>query len=528
MSVSLYYNGVTFNDYVKSDYSERNVYTDDGKDYLYTEVTISIGCPLVPSLQSDTHSVTYYKQNLQPILTQPRGNLTYTVNGENVISQIGADVKDGPKPQEVVFEEIKGVGIYLSFTVITHIVVCDSPSQSPPNVLSNRWTMASDIDTNLLTTRTTSGRLIIKGGANLDIDDFRHFCVPPKPRGFDRKMHFVVQSDGLAMDYTITDIESHSVVPYPIAKWDASYSEVIPNGNTVRVQFTARAIGVPGSNTADVLTFLVAVAASRIDFRNPDEFITSSSIVEQLDRPEVTLTIQAFSASLFDKGFLTRVGQEVPAVGDSVIETNPGTRANFLTKLFTAAASYSCTSGQSLGNSSLASSTSNDDPGEGEGTTSEPTVSYVSELPAENSASDLQREAPYTIWQLDLKYEYDEGKVSLPVMSTQVEQTDIISVAARSAVLQVLFVAERLGEFPKLPKSIVDDDNYVLLRKVVQIGNYEKLPDGKTKYRVDGAYRYGVRDLGKIDSLKLPINPTVIDDQDLNIDDSNFNIDVVR
>lgn len=534
-ATSFSYNGVTVDDYVKTyEHSRTNIYSDDGIDYLYTEVRLSIGFVLSPILQSGTNSVTQYKTNLEKVLMQPRGNLSYTVDGVEWINQTGQDVKKGPLPDSVDIEEIAGKLLRVRFTITTWVIICDSVGASTPNVLSNRWSMASSIDRQGLTTRTTSGRLIVNGDRNLNVDDFRAMCMPPKPRGFDRTFNFMCTTDGLQLEYTITDTETHKVNPFPIVDWAGTWTEVRTTGSIVRGQIQVRAKGIPSASPLEVLQFCVAMASSRIDLisgGDNSDVILNSSISEDLASNEINLTLQVLAKSLSPEQGprLTRVGAPVDVIDNAGAETDPGTRANYLAKLFVAAANTPCIGAGSVYSRSDGIAP-NIEPEPEENTSENTSISIVDDLSTNwDGASEDQKIAPYTTWKVELDYQFDHGLLQLPVANSSSTQSAIVSVSAPLAKLKLNYVAERYGKKPDLPARLVDDDNYKLAREHSIVENFSLAADGITKiFRIDGEQLYFIRDVSLIDVLKIPFNPTVLSNEDLNISNDNFNIDVLR
>lgn len=151
----------------------------------------------------------------------------------------GYDLKNGPKPRSCnVVKVISDTVLAVDWTIEVNVLICDKEGRGPDDrtssVLTNRWSVEDDIDSNFATTRTISGRMTISNG-NLTPHTFRGIVVPRLQPGFRREsMRFVSSKDGLELDYTIRDREIGYSAPKPATSWSMRHTESAGDGMMAR------------------------------------------------------------------------------------------------------------------------------------------------------------------------------------------------------------------------------------------------------------------------------------------------------
>lgn len=283
------YNGITITNCVTEQFSQDAVFDDSGTDLLFHKFTIEAtgfisghgptSAGLRNSVDGPTSVISpadpaYQEVAIRAALLEPRKEFTMRVGGTFSNTGIsggtlllrvmpyqqttgptplaswksaspgsppglpgnpvvgdrgGYDLNNGPKCLSVSLTQITGNTLFrvrVRFEVCK--LECDQHGQAIRNnsgVLSNRWSVADDIDENFMTTRRFQGVLRVMT-ANVNAHEFRTLVVPPLQPGFYRKsMAFNVSEDGLKLAYTVIDRETVWSAPKPATKWYLSHKE---------------------------------------------------------------------------------------------------------------------------------------------------------------------------------------------------------------------------------------------------------------------------------------------------------------
>ena len=174
-----------------------------------------------PNLDATGHVMGWTVRNLRSILMERRAQLEFWIGDAPVVIQppiargvsTGArratsDARDGPRPLSCRVTQLMG-----DKSAIVHFRVETFVTDMQHYLLSNRWSMASSIDPNGYTTRTTTGRAIFRGDwvrsdPNLTADSFRKYVAVPQSRTMARKsVNVRLSEDGCTLDYTVVDRE---------------------------------------------------------------------------------------------------------------------------------------------------------------------------------------------------------------------------------------------------------------------------------------------------------------------------------
>jgi hypothetical protein len=265
----LTYNGVSIEVTKTLAFERKNVYTEEGTQYLYTHFHIAIQGVINPQATSYANSspgamvpVPQKTPGVQASLTinaiglalmTPCASLTYTTSSllagaggvgggigavQNITmlqsprlipggggSAFSVDSRSGPHPVAFnVIEFHSDKTFIVRYEVETWLNECNSTQRK--SILANRWESDHQINEQFLTTRTIAGRATFDrqwlqstaaqvgaplgtGIGSLTVpDDFRSTFFYPVPVNFQRKEIRVKQTeDGLACDYAVVDEE---------------------------------------------------------------------------------------------------------------------------------------------------------------------------------------------------------------------------------------------------------------------------------------------------------------------------------
>lgn len=223
----LTYNGVQITFARTMFWDSQEVMSDDGVDYLYTHVTLSVVGIVNPFTLSPQNKIGTTGQqlgammaaDLKEVLMSPRKKLIFTVGNTTVVevpkdsaavpptSSTYCDANNGPNPLSAKILDITGDKTALvSFSIEFWLSDCSKI------VLSNRWTVQSITDENAKTVRLITG--IAKLRADLmqrkhgTADNYRGAYFPTCPDQFKRDLiSATLSSDGTELAYRLQDTE---------------------------------------------------------------------------------------------------------------------------------------------------------------------------------------------------------------------------------------------------------------------------------------------------------------------------------
>lgn len=217
-------------------------YDDAGVDYLYTRASFSVDFHVYPAPFSGD-PIVFPNQHPGPFLTAPQGGpetideaikrlihtleqpgkrLTYQIADKTILDlnrtgkytdpdgkeyDISQDARGGPWPRVTRLAEVQGdQGARFRFQIEAFVREC--PGQDPPKYLSNRWREQTTIGEDGSTVSTRTGKVVTKYDFFRNADAMRGVATPLVEPGFKRmSANYLLQEDGLALQYTITDEE---------------------------------------------------------------------------------------------------------------------------------------------------------------------------------------------------------------------------------------------------------------------------------------------------------------------------------
>lgn len=245
MSV-LTYNKVSLPFTYTTQFEQSDVYDDSDTDRLYTKYQISVSAVVntayagIAGVAGDTPAAMMIAMRNK--LMEPRKFLTFTVGGIDLIPSsgstkgTGADMKNGPHPQYFNCTRLTNETFLVHYSIITHIYTGEDGKVAKNNAVSNRWTETVDIDGRNYTTRTRSGKVVIRANCGSIADKLRFpMAVLGVPQGFLRvSSNYTISPDGLTLSYTVVDREVYRLPPAPAYQAEGEYTESTTNLGQVR------------------------------------------------------------------------------------------------------------------------------------------------------------------------------------------------------------------------------------------------------------------------------------------------------
>lgn len=220
-------------------------------------------------------------------LLQPRRAFSFQVGGVELIPQAitgnsgTVDAKNGPHPRSCSIHQFTNLLYLVTWRVEAHywennnVLPNNNPivSNLPGNmVLYNRWRETQRIDNRNFSTRTRSGKMIIRSDnqEGQTADTVREqMAVVGVPRGFLRDSSmYTVSEDGLGVEYTVVDREVYRYPPPPAMTAEGTYSESSNNYGAFRIGHVSLTLrGSPDTPQIDLVSIAVSVAMIKMRSR---------------------------------------------------------------------------------------------------------------------------------------------------------------------------------------------------------------------------------------------------------------------
>ncbi len=147
---------------------------------------------------------------------------------------------------------INSTVLRVRFSIECHVTYCGTGyrggKRNSKVILSNRWSVAEQLDSAFFTTRTINGTLRLARAINTD--ELGHYhkptVIPPLEDGFRRdRIEYSVEPNGLTCTYTVTDKQVHAAAPPPGAKMDIIHKESAVNQSAFFSDVSIRIEGGP-------------------------------------------------------------------------------------------------------------------------------------------------------------------------------------------------------------------------------------------------------------------------------------------
>lgn len=271
------YNGIDLEAERVVQWSDRNIYSEDNTERYLRHVAFAVQCVIHPNAtflaDLAQFSAAGVVAELKRRLLVPRGYLRVKVGDQEVLSspqvqrKAGTpatnypdgsrrhycDARGGPNPLYVDVTSIHGAKTMLAtFAVETWLADNRVGNDLNPNeqsaLIAHRWEQRNDLDEHYYSTRTTSGRAVFRADwlytfdetsgylrqEDLKPQDYLAYLNHPLPLNY-RRDHVStrVSSDGLTLDYTITDVEQQSTIEAakPVSRVEGTWSASVDHGS---------------------------------------------------------------------------------------------------------------------------------------------------------------------------------------------------------------------------------------------------------------------------------------------------------
>lgn len=300
MSV-LRYNGVTL-PYVQTlRFEQRAVEDESHTDWYCTEFDITVQS-LLHADYFQTIVPDYYVSGsekyinpadvmriIRMLLLERRRSFSFKVNNAELIPQpqqgIGGtvDAQNGPVPQSCVLTQLTASSFILTYHIkarywesnshtITGTSAPSTKNLAGNAVLYNRWRESVRIDNCMRSTKTRSGKFVIRSDntSGFIVDQLRsQFAVVSVPAGFLRQSaEYIVSPDGLALEYIITDVEYFKIPPDVAFEASGEYMETVQGGTHRSGEVFVRLKGTVLTNQARLMEAAIFIALEKVHTAN--------------------------------------------------------------------------------------------------------------------------------------------------------------------------------------------------------------------------------------------------------------------
>lgn len=243
-TTTITYNNVTIRDVLTHSIDQTPVYNRTQRDWQFTKTTITCS-GIIWNSASGTPSggIGFYTNQgnlsstikfLLEKLQVPKREFKYNIGGSDLYVVDGIkDADNGPKVTARLSHVISAHSAKVEFT-ITFNVPCND-TQVGSGIVAFRFWQADQIGDDWLTTRVTRGFLRVRrtssaAGPVISVHELRNVVLPPLAPGFVRtSMNFEESMNGLELNFTIVDRETHAVPPWPAVKWSGTHTVAFPN-----------------------------------------------------------------------------------------------------------------------------------------------------------------------------------------------------------------------------------------------------------------------------------------------------------
>jgi len=219
------------------------VWAADGATQIGTAYTFNISGWIVETGQEALFTT---MQKMRCNLTMPRKRFVVIWQDEGGLyrtfyefdaseDRYKGDIAQGPKPGPLVFDAIiAGRAVPYHWSITAQVKecfteACAAAPQKQLDILSLTRSFDHAVDADGLTTRTTTGTLVVPATVTRSklhpADAYRAFVAPPLPANFKRESQVYNQSeDGRTLNFTIVDVEQVWTLPDPITGGQVNFT----------------------------------------------------------------------------------------------------------------------------------------------------------------------------------------------------------------------------------------------------------------------------------------------------------------
>lgn len=542
----LSYANIVFSDIHTKTFEAIPRYTPDGTTYLHDEITIGITAVfakgLLPGIGNETPAQTWAR--IRGCLSKPRCQLTYKDGATTLINSpalgFTVDANNGPIPGQLSVTELTPGSYIVEWEVKTYIYACCNGSSTLPYT-AHRWSESVTIDERMISTFTRRGKMFFRSDLlalnAVTADNYRPVIVsscPLRP-GHIRHSDYKVQEDGLAIEYTIFDQEQYAMPLPPAVKFEAEYRCTTQKGAVFIESMHVKVWGNIKTSKGQLYDVVNKIALSRLTglgqlmpAANPGgaptrKMIKSGYVADRLHENYVEAHWELFDqarATIFaglqiaNQGLLDPPNAATGGVNDV---PDPGSYGTETILLVNAVLQDPCLNA-ALDRRELQAVGFN--PPAGVDTSLTPAVinqvPLIAALPNNIDVNAMANTA-YVAAKMDISYQQHQHILQMPVASSKVKASSMVSLANPSMTKTVVYEMESANAQPQLPATVSDDPNEVLISFAIVPSAVSLEADGQTPtYRVCGKYIYGLKEpqekciAGKLPYVNIDYSQTEI------------------
>lgn len=498
MSTTLHYNGISIHDCTLRQFEEEAVYDESQTDVIGHKVVIVVNGLVYQHPDPNAifgvggaHAQMFAPQQGNAVLTfkyvrkqlmEQRKTLILQFHGQEVFRAFpigskgdvvkGGDVNNGPKPQQVSITKVVGkVSMRVDYRIECMVVDCKDNSNSE-GVLSNRWSVAEDIDVNWFSTRVISGKLRIASPKLLfGPQAFRKWVMPVLQDGFRReRIHCLATTDGLTLEYEIVDKTVAAACPFPGTSWRGTHTESSHDGVSTRGHIHIEMNGPANMKSKKpLIAACVSIGKKKLDiasFGNPGKWILKhASVVDHLDTSKVEFNLEIQRAGADEP--LQDLSFKTGPLGKWITSAETGGPYNRMHNAIPAHFADNSPAGMLV--AYLQTPCNNDHVinFSGQGLTAigtpkrgqvfmwtGPDGALIQDSVLKANISPEQKKNPYTYYKMTIEYKTNHNRIQLPIADSSTATPDssaIIELSKPTSQAIVTVVAERSGAWPELP-----------------------------------------------------------------------------
>lgn len=515
MATTLQYGTVTISNVLTKKFEQEAIYDDSGTDLLYHKFTVRVvgyvHNAILDTVEKAASVDVQPRRDNRPTLDygriradllEPRRNLLMTVGGDTLLYVAAAgvqpqagleawmDANNGPKPRQCEVTEIVGTNLLkIEYTIEACVLECNRNSNAF-GVLSNRFSIADDIDEDWYTTRTYRGKLRFRD-ANYNPHAFRPWVIPPLQRGFKRtKIEVASSVDGLSLEYVVTDKEIYAACPFPGTTWEGTHT--VTTGEHAVTTISELVISMTGPRTVpkrDLIATCALIAFKKLDLtvelRNT-YMLLGASFVDYLhdNRVEMRARIQHTPGKDQSMQPLLHLSLAMKKIGEPLhLAQGPAQLVDYDPELSPVTPYFGTATWTGLFVCSLQSpcndnhvisqrvdeppekSKDKPDSGDGEVLLYEPGTGLtgIGDPEVERNISQDTLQAMYVHYSVDVDYRADSLRVQLPIANAPEIANGstcvVLSLGRPQANATVRVAAERVGDWPNMPATGDFTDN---------------------------------------------------------------------
>lgn len=215
--------------------------------------------------------------DVKSLLSEPRKELSVSFGTQQIIacnpatsSTAGGadvDVENGPKPRHVEVTHVVTNKIYkVHFSIDFTLVHCGTSISNYVPVLNNRWSISEAMDENHYVTRRIQGRMRLSS-ATVPAQAVKGVVVPGRENGFRRmSVEYTVAPNGLDVDYTVVDRQTHTAAPSPATSISGTHTETTNDGVMFASQLSVRLEGPISADKRDLIQRGLQIVDAKLNY----------------------------------------------------------------------------------------------------------------------------------------------------------------------------------------------------------------------------------------------------------------------